>query len=86
VVPIYDGNSADIVDVTQRKVVKVLPVKLPHNAVNAGSDRYVFVSSMGANEVSLIDFEKMAYAAHIPVGGVPRPYAVSSDGRTMMWR
>jgi YVTN family beta-propeller protein len=86
VVPIYDGNSADIVDVTQRKVVKVLPVKLPHNAVNAGSDRYVFVSSMGANEVSLIDLEKMAYAAHIPVGGVPRPYAVSSDGRTMMWR
>jgi YVTN family beta-propeller protein len=83
VVPIYDGNSADIVDVTQRKVVKVLPVKLPHNAVDAGSDHYVFVSSMGANEVNLIDLDKMEYAAHIPVGGVPRPYVVSRDGRTM---
>lgn len=83
VVPIYDGNSADIVDVAQRKVVKVLPVKLPHNAVDAGSDRYVFVSSMGGNEVNLIDLQKMQYAAHIPVGGVPRPYVVSRDGQTM---
>jgi YVTN family beta-propeller protein len=83
VVPIRNTNSADIVDVAQRKVVKVLPVKLPHNAVDAGSNRYVFVSSMGAGEVELIDLAKMQYAAHIPVGGVPRPYAVSKDGRTM---
>lgn len=83
VVPIRDANSADIVDVAQRKVVKVLPVKLPHNAVDAGSERYVFVSSMGGNEVNLIDLDKMEYAAQIPVGGVPRPYVVSRDGRTM---
>lgn len=83
VVPIRDANSADIVDVAQRRVVKVLPVKLPHNAVDAGSDRYVFVSSMGADEVNLVDLDKMEYAAHIPVGGVPRPYVVSRDGRTM---
>ena len=84
VVPIRDGNSADIVDVAQRKVVKTLPIKMPHNALDdAGSNRYVFVSSMGSDQIDQIDLDKMDYAARIPVGGVPRPYVVSSDGRTL---
>lgn len=83
-VPIRDGNSADIVDVAARRVVKVLPIKMPHNALDdAGSNRYVFVSSMGSDEIDLVDLKGMDYAAHIPVGGVPRPYVVSKDGRTL---
>lgn len=82
-VPIRDGESVDIVDVAQRKVVKVLPVKAPHNAFNAGSNRYVFVSSMGSHAIHMIDLETMEYAATVPVGGVPRPFVVSRDGRTM---
>jgi YVTN family beta-propeller protein len=82
-VPIRDGDSVAIVDVTQQKIVKVLPIKEPHNSVNAGSNRYTFVSSMGGHEIDVIDFEKLDYSAHIPVGGRPRPFAVSRDGRTM---
>jgi YVTN family beta-propeller protein len=51
--------------------------------LNTGSNHYIYVSSMGGNEVDLIDLEKMDYAAHIPVGGRPRPYVVSPDGKTM---
>jgi YVTN family beta-propeller protein len=83
VVPIRDKDSVDIIDVQQQKIVKSLPIKEPHNALNTGSNRYIYVSSMGGNEVDLIDLEKMDYAAHIPVGGRPRPYVVSSDGNTM---
>jgi YVTN family beta-propeller protein len=82
-VPIRDGDSVDIVDVAQRQIVKVLPIKEPHNALNTGSNRYMYVSSMGSNEIDLIDLEKMDYAAHIPAGGRPRPYVVSPDGKTM---
>lgn len=82
-VPIRDGDSVDIIDVKQEKIVKNLPIKEPHNALNTGSNRYIYVSSMGGNEVDLIDLEKMDYAAHIPVGGRPRPYVVSPDGKTM---
>lgn len=82
-VPIRDGDLVDIVDVAEQKVVKALPIKEPHNAVNTGSDRYMYVSSMGSDEVDLIDLEKMDYAAHIPVGGRPRPYVISPDGKTM---
>ena len=83
VVPIRDGDKVDIVDVVKQEVVKSLPIKEPHNALNTGSNRYVYVSSMGSHEINIIDLEKMDYSAVIPAGGRPRPYAVSADGKTM---
>jgi YVTN family beta-propeller protein len=82
-VPIRDGDSVAIVDVNQQKIVKVLPIKEPHNSVNMGSNRYMFVSSMASHEIDVIDLEKMDFSAHIPVGGRTRPFVVSKDGRTM---
>jgi YVTN family beta-propeller protein len=82
-VPIRNGNSVDIVDIAQKRVVKVLPVKVPHNCYNAGSNDELFVSSMGSDEIDLIDLKKMEYSDKIPVGGIPRPYAVSKDRQRM---
>lgn len=82
-VPIRNGNNVDIVDILQKRVVKVLPIKMPHNSYNAGSNSYLYVSSMGSHEIDVIDLKKMDYAAKIPVGGIPRPYAVSRDEQTI---
>src|SRR5437868_12179234 len=84
-VPIRDKDSVQIIDAVQQTVVKSLPVKEPHNALNTGSNRYMYVSSMGSHEIDVIDLEKMDYSAHIPVGGRPRPYVVSADGKTMFF-
>src|SRR6202790_3138411 len=82
-VPIRDGDSVAIVDVNEQKIVKLLPIKEPHNSVNLGSNKYMFVSSMGSHEIDVIDLEKMDFSAHIAVGGRPRPFVVSKHGRTM---
>jgi YVTN family beta-propeller protein len=82
-VPIRDKNAVDIVDVEQQKVVKTLPVSQPHNAFNAGSNRYLFVSAMGTKQINVIDLTTMAYSAKVTVGGIPRPYVVTPDGATM---
>ena len=82
-VPIRDGNSVVIVDAIQQKIVKILPIKDPHNSVNIGSNRYSFVSSMTSHDIDIIDFEKLDFSAQIPVGGMPRPFVVSKDGRTL---
>jgi YVTN family beta-propeller protein len=82
-VPIRDGDSVNIVDVVQQKVVKVLPIKEPHNAVSTDSNRYMFVSSMGSNAVNVIDLQTMSFSAVVPAGGRPRPYVISSDGKMM---
>ena len=83
VVPIRDADTVDIIDVAQQKIVKSLPIKEPHNALNTGSNRFMWVSAMSGHEVDLIDLEKMDYSVHIPVNGRPRPYVVSPDGKTM---
>jgi YVTN family beta-propeller protein len=82
-VPIRDGNSVDIVDTAQQKVVKVLPIKVPHNCYNSGSNKDLYVSSMGSNEISRIDLSTMSYGEKIPVGGIPRPYAITADEKTL---
>jgi YVTN family beta-propeller protein len=82
-VPIRDGDSVNIVDVAQQKVVKVLPIKEPHNAVSTASNRYMYVSSMGSNAVNVVDLKTMSFSSIVPAGGRPRPYVISSDGKTM---
>lgn len=82
-VPIRDGDKVDIVDVAKQEVIKSLPIKEPHNALSTNSNRYLYVSAMSGHEIDIIDLEKMDYSAHIPVGGRPRPYVVSADGKTM---
>jgi len=82
-VPIRDRDAVDIVDTTLGKVVKTLPVKAPHNCFNTGNNRDLYVSSMGGGEIDVIDLKKMDYSAHIPVGGIPRPYAVTHDERRL---
>jgi YVTN family beta-propeller protein len=63
--------------------VKVLPVKTPHNCFNSGNNNDMYVSSMGSNEIDVIDLKKMRYSARIPTGGIPRPYSVSNDEKTL---
>lgn len=82
-VPIRDGDAVDIVDTAAKKVVKTLPVKMPHNCFNSGSNSDLYVSSMGSNEIDVIDLKKMDYSARIPVGGIPRPYAVAADEKRL---
>jgi YVTN family beta-propeller protein len=82
-VPIRGGDSVDIIDVDKGKIVKNLPVKVPHNCYNAGRNDHIWVTSMGDHKVNLIDLKKLAYIAEIPVGGVPRPLAVTRDEKTL---
>jgi YVTN family beta-propeller protein len=82
-VPIRGGDSLDLVDIGKGAVVKNLPVKVPHNCYNHGNNEQMFVTSMGEDKVKLVDLKGLRYAAEIPVGGVPRPLAVTRDGKTL---
>jgi YVTN family beta-propeller protein len=82
-VPIRDKGRVDLVNVTKGKVVKSLPVKVPHNCYNARRNDHLWVTSMGEDAVKLIDLKSLTYLAEIPVGGVPRPLAVTHDEKTL---
>ena len=82
-VPIYDGDSVQIVEGETLRVLKILHVKRPHNCYNAGNNEHMFVTSTGGNQVNMIDLRTLEYVAEIPVGGQPRPIAVDREERTM---
>ena len=82
-VPIRDRDRVDLVDVAKGQVMKSLPVKVPHNCYNARRNDHLWVTSMGENAVKLIDLGTMNYLAEVPVGGVPRPLAVTHDEKTL---
>jgi YVTN family beta-propeller protein len=82
-VPIRDRGRVDLVDTAEGRVVKSLPVRAPHNCYSAGRKDVLYVTSMGEHCVKVIDLKGLAYAGTVPVGGVPRPLAVTRDGRTL---
>jgi YVTN family beta-propeller protein len=82
-VPIRSGDSVAIIDIRLGKIVKVLPVSKPHNCYNTGSNDVLYVSSMGDNQIDRIDLKTMEYTDKIPVGGIPRPYAVTRNEKTL---
>lgn len=82
-VPIRGGNSVDIVDVEQGKIIQNLPIQVPHNCYNAHRADHMWVTSMGDHKVNLIDLKGLRYMAEIPVGGIPRPLAVTRDEKTL---
>ena len=82
-VPNRSGDSVVIIDIPQGKIVKELPVKAPHNAYNTGRNDVLYVSSMGENVIYRIDLKTMEYTDTIPTGGIPRPYAVTRNEKTL---
>jgi YVTN family beta-propeller protein len=82
-VPIRSGDSVVIIDIPMGKIVKELPVKMPHNAYNTGRNDVLYVSSMGDHQINRIDLKTMEYTDKIPTGGIPRPYAVTRNEKTL---
>lgn len=82
-VPIFDGDSVQIVDAENMRVLKSLPVKMPHNCLNAGNNQHMFVTSIRGNQVNMIDLRTLDYRAEIPVEGQPRPIAVDPEEKTL---
>jgi YVTN family beta-propeller protein len=82
-VPIFDGDSVQIVDAESMRILKSLPVKMPHNCLNAGNNEHMFVTSIRGNQVNMIDLRTLEYMAEIPVGGQPRPIAVDREEKTL---
>ena len=77
--PIRDVGGIDIVDISQKKVVKVLPIRVPHNCYNTGSNDVMYCESMADQQIDRINLTTLDYDQKFASGGVPRPFAVSKD-------
>ena len=86
VVPLLaPADSAVIIDMTQKKIVKTLPVRHPHNCFTpeGGSNTVVYCEERDAYRINRIDLAKMEYTDMVKVAGDPRPFIVTSDEKTL---
>ncbi len=86
VVPLLaPANSAVIVDMTQKKIVKTLELRHPHNCFTpeGGSNTVVYCEERDAYRINRIDLTKMEYTNMVKVAGDPRPFAVTVDEKTL---
>lgn len=86
VVPLLaPANSAVIIDVAQKKIVKTLEIKHPHNCFTpeGGSNTVVYCEERDAYRINRIDLTKMEYTNKVKVAGDPRPFIVTADERTL---
>ena len=78
------AGSIDIIDVPKRQIVKVLPINTPPNCYNNGSNEVIYCEARGdAQKIERIDLSTLNYTQGTPVGGDPRPFVVTRDGKKM---
>jgi len=86
VVPLLaPANSAVIIDMSQKKIVKTLPLRHPHNCFTpeGGSNTVVYCEERDAYRINRIDLTKMDYTDMVRVAGDPRPFIVTADEKTL---
>ncbi len=86
VVPLLaPANSAVIIDMMQKKIVKTLKVVHPHNCFTpeGGSNTVVWCEERDAYRINRIDLKTMEYTNMVKVAGDPRPFIVTPDEKTL---
>ena len=86
VVPLLaPANSAVIVDMTQKKIVKTIEVRHPHNCFTpeGGSNTIVYCEARDNYFIRRIDLSTMEVTNDVKVAGDPRPFIVTADEKTL---
>ena len=84
-VGLFKDDAVAVIDVTQNKLLKTVPVpKGPHGLVATPDGRKVYVSSDGASTVSVIDTGPDRVVTSIDVGANPHGLAISGDGSRVL--
>ena len=81
-VPLRSAGGTDVVDTETMTRVKTLATGAgSHNAYTALDGEWVYATSMGDNQIAVIDPTSLEIDRIIPLSGQPRPVALTGDGR-----
>lgn len=86
VVPLLPpANSAVIIELAAKKIVKTIPVRKPHNCFTpeGGSNSIVYCEARDSSFIRRIDLRTMEVTNDVKVAGDPRPFIVTADEKTL---
>ena len=78
-------NSAVIIDLAAKKIVKTIEVRKPHNCFTpeGGSNTVVYCEARDSSFIRRIDLRTMEVTNDVGVAGDPRPFIVTADEKTL---
>lgn len=76
-------GDIDIIDMPQRKIVKVLSVPFPHNCFGVDSNQYLYCESRATGKIYRLNLKTLSFDKQFQTGPDPRPFAISPDAKTL---
>jgi YVTN family beta-propeller protein len=78
---LFGPGAVDIIDMTQKKIVKVLPLNGPHDCFeSAGNNDALYCEARVDHSMRRINLKTLDYDLDVHVTGDPLPFGVSKDG------
>lgn len=74
-------GDVDIIDMDQRKVVKVLPLRFPHNCAGAGSNEVLYCETRAEGQIYRLNLRTESFDREFSVGRDPRPFVIVTEAR-----
>jgi len=79
------GNTLDVIDAAENRVVQVIPgIELPHGVVFSPDSKRVYVSNESENVVDVVDRESAKILKKVILSGHPNNLAITKDGARVL--
>jgi YVTN family beta-propeller protein len=70
-------GDVDLLDMKERRIVKILPLRFPHNCAAAGNNSHLWCESRATGKIYRLNLTTRSFDQAFAVGRDPRPFAIS---------
>lgn len=74
-------GDLDVINMDQRRIVKVIPMRFPHNCFAAESNEVLYCETRTDGQIFRLNLKTMSFDEKFPIGPDPRPFAIASKAR-----
>lgn len=76
-------GDLDVINMDRRRIVKVIPMRFPHNCFAAGSNEVLYCEARTDGQIYRLNLKTMNFDEKFPIGPDPRPFAIASKARKL---
>lgn len=76
-------GDIDVIKMPEQKIVKVLPLRFPHNCFSTSSNQFLYCETRATGDIYRLNLKSMSFDETLPTGPDPRPFAIAPDGKTL---
>lgn len=76
-------GDIDIISMPQGTIVKVLPLRFPHNCFGTDSNQFLYCETRATGQIYRLNLKTLSFDRDFATGPDPRPFAIAPDAKTL---